>query len=150
MIGVMEESFGTAVRAYRDEDRAAVVEVWRSAGLVRSWNDPHKDLERKLAADPEGLLVAVEDGVVVGTVMAGYEGHRGWIQYLGVLPHRQRSGVGRILVEAAIGSLRARGCPKVNLQVRRTNRPVAEFYARLGFVEDDVLSMGLRLVEDER
>ncbi|CAN5540567.1 GNAT family acetyltransferase [soil metagenome] len=136
------------IRTYNPDDREAVVDVWRKAGLVRTWNDPHRDIDRKVANDPGGFLVPVEDGQFVGAVMAGYDGHRGWIQYLGVDPSRQRSGIGRALVAAAIELLRGRGCPKINHQVRRTNREVIEFYQRIGFSEDDVLSMGLRLIED--
>lgn len=136
------------IRAYRPEDREVVIEVWIAAGLTRPWNDPDKDIDRKLAIDPEGFLVAVESDRVVGTVMAGYEGHRGWIQYMAVHPDFQGSGYGKALVEAAIDLLRARGCPKVNLQVRKSNAVVVDFYKRAGFAEDDVLSMGLRLIPD--
>lgn len=117
--------------------------------MVRPVNDPYRDIDRKLAEDPEGLLVATDGETVIGVVMAGYDGHRGWINYLGVLPGRQREGVGKALVEAAVDLLRARGCPKVNLQVLKKNAGVVQFYERLGFVEDPVLSMGLRLVNDE-
>jgi ribosomal protein S18 acetylase RimI-like enzyme len=137
------------IRSYQEVDRPGVLEVWASSGLTRAWNDPDLDIDRKVAFDPEGFLVAELNGAIIGTVMAGYEGHRGWIQYLGVDPAHQRSGVGRALVEAAIDRLCAQGCPKINLQVRRANRVVIAFYEQLGFVEDDVLSMGLRLVDDE-
>lgn len=126
-----------------------MVSVWGASGLVRPVNDPYRDIDRKLAEDPEGLLVATDGETVIGVVMAGYDGHRGWINYLGVLPGRQREGVGKALVEAAVDLLRARGCPKVNLQVLKKNAGVVQFYERLGFVEDPVLSMGLRLVNDE-
>ena len=136
------------VRAYRNDDREAVVALWQEAGLVRSWNDPYRDIDRKVATDAAGFLVAEARGAVVGVVIAGYEGHRGWIQYLGVLPGRQREGIGRALIEAAVELLRERGCPKVNLQVRRSNAGVVAFYERLGFQEDEVTSMGLRLEKD--
>ncbi len=84
----------------------------------------------------------------MGAVMAGYEGHRGWINDLGVLPERQGQGIGRALVEAAVALLRSRGCPKVNLQALRINAEAIAFYEALGFREDDVPSMGLRLIED--
>jgi ribosomal protein S18 acetylase RimI-like enzyme len=137
------------VRRYADADRERVVQVWRTAGLLRPVWDPYRDIDRKLACDPGGLLVADREGVVVGAVMAGYDGHRGWINYLGVDPAHQREGVGRALVDAAVEYLRDLGCPKVNLQVRRTNSGVVRFYEALGFGEDDVLSMGKRLVGDE-
>jgi ribosomal protein S18 acetylase RimI-like enzyme len=137
------------VRIFREADRQGVVSMWQAAGLVVPWNDPYRNIDRKLQIDPEGFLVAEINGKVVGAVMGGYDGHRGWINYLGVDPSRRREGVGRALVEAAVGLLRSRGCPKVNLQVRRTNREVVAFYEALGFVEDDVLSMGLRLIRDD-
>ncbi len=137
------------IRAYVPDDREAVVAVWRAAGLIRPVNSPYRDIDRKLAVDPEGFLVAVDNESVVGTVMAGYDGHRGWINYMGVDPIRHREGVGRALIEAAVELLRGRGCPKVNLQVFRHNSGAIEFYERIGFVEDSLISMGLRLVQDE-
>ena len=136
------------VRRFKRTDREEVVTVWDAAGLLRPWNDPYRDIDRKLAVDPEGFLVAETEGAVVGAVMVGYDGHRGWIQYLAVHPDHQRTGVGKQLLEVGISELRSRGCPKINLQVRRSNKAVIEFYERHGFLEDDVLSMGLRLVED--
>lgn len=82
-------------------------------------------------------------------VMAGYEGHRGWINYLAVAPHLQRSGFGLEIMAHAEAVLRSLGCPKINLQVRRTNLAVIEFYTRAGYTDDDVVSMGKRLVTDE-
>jgi len=137
------------IRQYRPEDRQGVIEVWKNAGLIRPQNDPSRDIDRKLAYDPEGFLVAEEQGKVIGVVMAGYEGHRGWLQYLGVDPAHQGNRIGRQLVEAAVELLRQRGAPKVNLQIRTTNAKVIAFYEHLGFRLDEVASMGLRLVEDE-
>jgi ribosomal protein S18 acetylase RimI-like enzyme len=77
--------------------------------------------------------------------MAGYDGHRGWINYLGVAPPWQRRGIVRRLMEAAGARLRAPGCPKINLLVRHTNEAAASFYERLGYRRDAVLSMGKRL-----
>ena len=85
---------------------------------IRPWNDPRTDIERKLRVDPELFLVAVEEDLVVGSVMAGYEGHRGWINYLAVDPSRRRQGLGTRLMDEAEGLLAERGCPKINLQIR--------------------------------
>jgi ribosomal protein S18 acetylase RimI-like enzyme len=145
----MLTSMPVEVRSYQPPDREAVVAVWRAAGLVRPVNDPYRDIDRKLAVDPAGFLVALDGGKIVGTVMAGYDGHRGWINYMGVDPNNHRQGVGRALIEAALTLLRTRGCPKVNLQVFRANQGAVEFYGSLGFVEDNVMSMGFRLVNDE-
>ena len=130
-------------------DEEAVVALWERCGLTRPWNDPRKDIRRKMAVQPDGFLIGVVDGAIAATVMVGYEGHRGWIQYLGVDPRRQREGLGRAIMAEAERLLRAKGCPKINLQVRTSNAGVIEFYKRLGFVMDDVVSMGKRLERDE-
>ena len=69
-----------------EADRDAVIELWRRCDLVRAWNDPHRDIDRKLARDPDLLLVGERDRVVVAAVMVGYDGHRGWVNYLAVDP----------------------------------------------------------------
>src|SRR5262249_2028601 len=86
------------VRPFQVADADEVIALWHRAGLARPWNDPRRDIERKLLVQPELFLVAVLDGGVVGTVMAGYDGHRGWINYLGVDPDHQRRGIGRALM----------------------------------------------------
>jgi len=137
-----------AIRPYdssRDED--TVIDLWRRCDLVVPWNDPRRDIEAKLAFQPDLLLVAEREGVVVGSVMAGYEGHRGWINYLAVEPRLRRCGVGRRLMEAAEALLHPLGCQKVNLQVRSGNHSAVEFYRRLGYSVDDVVGMGKRLDE---
>ncbi len=136
------------LRPYQPSDEFAVVALWHECGLVRPQNDPHQDIARKLRVNPEWFLVADLHGRIVGTVMAGYEGHRGWINYLAVNPALQRGGLGRRLLEEAERLLRAAGCPKINLQVRSDNGAVVAFYRRLGFREDKVLSFGKRLVQD--
>ena len=95
------------------------------------------------------FLVGLLGGRVIGTVMAGYEGHRGWINYLAVGPGHRRGGFGRRLMEEAERLLRAVGCPKINLQVRTSNTEVLAFYRRLGFVQDDAVSLGKRLEHDQ-
>ena len=136
------------IRAYDPADEAAVIALWERCGLTRPWNDPRKDIARKLAVRPDHFLVAVVDGVVVGTVMAGYDGHRGWVNYLGVDPDHRRQGIGRALMAEAERLLRLEGCPKINLQVRTGNTDAIEFYRRIGFTVDDVLNMGKRLEHD--
>jgi len=137
------------IRCFALEDEQAVIALWERCGLTRPWNDPRKDIRRKMAVQPDGFLIGVVDGAIAATVMVGYEGHRGWIQYLGVDPRRQREGLGRAIMAEAERLLRAKGCPKINLQVRTSNAGVIEFYKRLGFVMDDVVSMGKRLERDE-
>ena len=136
------------IRAFQPADEEAVITLWRACGLVASQNDPRADIRRKLAVAPELFLVGTLDGEVVATVMAGYEGHRGWINYLAVSPRCQRGGLGREMMARAEEMLRARGCPKINLQVRSTNAAVLAFYRRIGFAMDDVVSLGKRLMSD--
>ncbi len=136
------------IRAYRPEDEAAVVALWRQCDLLRPWNDPAKDIRRKLTVRPDLFMVGVVEGNVVASVMAGYEGHRGWLNYLAVAPEHRRHGYGRALVAEAERLLLEAGCPKINLQVRSANRSVIEFYRRLGYGVDEVVSMGKRLEPD--
>ena len=138
-----------SIRAFEEKDQEAVVELWQRCGLVVPWNDPRRDIARKLSVQREGFLVAEEDGALVGSVMAGYDGHRGWLNLLAVAPELQRRGVGRALVERAQQVLGEMGCPKINLQVRASNTEVIAFYERLSFASEDVHSMGKRLQADE-
>ena len=142
----LNETLSTiTVRPFEPADEAAVIALWHACNLVVLWNDPARDIACKMQVNPELFLVAVEGGRVVGTVMVGYDGHRGWINYLGVLPQLRRRGVGRLLMREAEARLRERGCPKINLQVRTSNTEVIEFYKRIGFKEDAVVSFGKRL-----
>lgn len=136
------------IRPFRTEDEAEVVQLWRDCRLVVPQNDPHKDILRKLALQPDLFLVGVIGKKIVASVMAGYDGHRGWLNYLAVAPDRQRAGLGRQMLSEAERRLRALGCPKINLMVRRSNAGVLAFYGKLGFCEDDVVSLGKRLEKD--
>lgn len=136
------------IRPYQPADEEPLLALWRECGLVRPQNDPRKDIARKLRVNPEWFLVAESDGRIVGAVMAGYEGHRGWINYLAVAPERRRGGLGRRLMAEAERLLRAAGCPKINLQVRPDNREVLAFYGRIGFAVEGAISLGKRLEQD--
>jgi ribosomal protein S18 acetylase RimI-like enzyme len=138
------------IRPFQPQDEEAVVSLWRRCGLVRSWNDPRKDIRRKLGVRPEWFLVGLLDEQIVACVMAGYEGHRGWLNYLAVDPEHQRHGLARAIVAEAERLLRAAGCPKINLQIRTSNHGVIEFYRSLGYSTDDVVSMGKRLEHDDK
>lgn len=131
------------------DDEVPVIDLWNRCGLTRAWNDPRKDIARKLRVNPEMFLVGTIDGRIVATVMAGYEGHRGWINYLAVDPDQHRSGLGRALMAEAERLLRQAGCPKINLQVRSSNAEVIDFYKRIGYAVDDVVSLGKRLERDD-
>lgn len=136
------------IRPFREADADAVVALWDAAGLLRPWNDPHRDIARKLAVEDDLFLVAEEDGVIVGSAMAGYDGHRGWVNYLAVRPDHRRRGVGRALMGEAERRLRTHGCPKVNVQVRGGDADAVAFYRSLGYRTDDVVSLGRRLIPD--
>ena len=138
-----------AVRPYAAADEEAVVRLWHTCGLVVPWNDPKREIETKLRFQPDLLLVALCEGRIAGTAMAGYDGHRGWINYVAVAPERRRRGIGRLLMEEAERRLAALGCPKVNLQVRAQNREVMAFYRHLGYEAADLVSLGKRLARGE-
>ena len=137
-----------AIRSFDAADTEAVIALWRACGLVRPWNDPHKDIARKLTAQPELFLVACVDGFTVGSAMVGFDGHRGWVYYLAVAPEMQRRRIGRALIERAEELLLERGCPKFCLMVRRENTAVLAFYRELGFAQDDTVVLGKRLISD--
>lgn len=136
------------IRPFERADAAAVIALWGECALTRSWNDPRKDIARKLTVQPELFLVGVTDGALMASVMAGYEGHRGWMNYLAVAPRFRGRGLGRALVEHVERLLLERGCPKINLQVRASNPGAVEFYRRLGYAQDASISLGKRLIED--
>ena len=134
------------VRRFALADEAAVVELW--SNVFRDdppWNEPRLMIQRKLRVQPELFLVAEVEARVVGTVLAGFDGVRGWIHHLCVEPTLQRLGVGRALVRAAEVGLSALDCPKVNLQVRATNAAVIAFYEAIGYSVEARASLGKRL-----
>ena len=136
------------VRPYIPKDKHKLIALWRSCHLLNPKNDPEKDIGRKLDIKPGWLFVAEEKGAIVGSVMVGYEGHRGWINYLAVAPGYRSKGFGRELMNRAEKELKKVDCPKINLQVRAGNRAVLGFYRRIGYVEDKVVSLGKRLTDD--
>jgi ribosomal protein S18 acetylase RimI-like enzyme len=136
------------IRAFKESDEDQVLSLWRECGLLRPWNDPRKDIARKLRVQRELFLLAVRDGRVTGSAMFGYEGHRGWVSYFCVAAAERRTGLGRLLMREGELRLAALGCPKVNLQVRADNLAAVGFYRALGYAEDAVVSLGKRL-EDE-
>ncbi|MCP5381737.1 MAG: GNAT family acetyltransferase [Kordiimonadaceae bacterium] len=126
-------------------DQDEVINLWRDCGLLRAQNDPYEDIKRKINHSPELFYVGRKNGKIIATVMAGYEGRRGWINLLAVEPSEQKSGYVREIMNHAEQKLGERGCIKVNLQIRQTNKQAICFYQSLGYAEDLVLSMGKRL-----
>ncbi len=137
------------IRPYQTSDYSVVLSLWRDCDLIVSHNNPEKDIARKLRVNPEWFLVGDIKGTVVATCMVGYEGHRGWINYLAVSPSEQRKRYASQMMARAEELLREAGCPKINLQIRATNRRVILFYEQLGFQLDNVICMGKRLERDE-
>ena len=137
------------IRGYRADDENAVVALWQACDLTRPWNDPHRDIARKCAAQPELFRIGTVAGVVVASAMVGYEGHRGWLNYLAVAPAERGRGHGRAMMADAERLLTALGCPKLNLQMRRSNETAIGFYRAIGYADDDVISFGKRLIVDE-
>jgi ribosomal protein S18 acetylase RimI-like enzyme len=136
------------IRAYEETDREEVISLWKECGLVVPQNDPVRDIDRKLKVDPDLFLVGVSGSSVVATVMGGYEGHRGWINYLAVKPSEQRKGYGQAIMSAVEALIKEKGCPKINLQVRTSNEAVIAFYSAIGYSDDNVVGLGKRLEHD--
>ncbi len=134
------------IRAYREADEAGVVALWRVVfPEAPAHNRPADDIRHKLAVQRDLFLVAEAGGAIVGSAMAGFDGHRGWVHYVAVHPDARRAGVGSQLMREVERRLRAVGCPKWNLQVRADNGAVVDFYRSLGFEVEDRISMGKRL-----
>ena len=137
------------IRVFRQDDFEEVITLWERCDLLRPWNDPEMDIERKLNHDPDLFLVAEVGGEVVGSVMGGYDGHRGSAYYLGVHPDYRGRGIANALVNRLEKKLIARGCPKINLMVRAENDAVVSMYEKLGYEISDTLLLGKRLIEDQ-
>jgi ribosomal protein S18 acetylase RimI-like enzyme len=134
------------IRTYMESDEAAVAALWREVFPdAPPWNEPEADIRRKLAVQRDLFFVAVEGDELVGTALAGYDGHRGWVYYVAVEPSRRRRGIGAALMRRVEEELAAIGCPKLNLQVRASDREAVAFYEGLGYVVEERVSMGKRL-----
>ena len=137
------------IRPFKLEDKNSVVELWKICRLTRPWNNPEKDIERKLNVQSEMFLVLEIQGSIIGSVMAAYDGHRGVINYLAVHPGYQKKGYGKILMTHVEQELLNKGCPKINLLVRSDNLNVKRFYKGLHYdQQDDVKVFGKRLIPD--
>lgn len=136
------------IRPFGIDDQDALIRLWQDCGLVVPHNNPRRDIERKLQARPDWFLVGIAEDSLIASVMIGYDGHRGWINYLAVSPKFQRMGYASQLMRFAERTLSQAGCPKLNLQIRSSNLAVQQFYAKLGYTTDSVVSMGKRLILD--
>lgn len=133
------------IRPIRDGEDEAVVALWTACGLTRPWNDPRQDLRLARDGATSTVLVAAEDEQVVGSIMVGFDGHRGWVYYLAVDPDRRGRSLGRELMAAAEAWLSDRGAPKIQLMVRADNTAALGFYERLGLERQTVVVLGRRL-----
>ncbi len=136
------------IRPFQTEDEDALVALWKMCELTVPWNNPHKDIARKLQVQPELFLVGILDSNLIATVMGGYDGHRGWINFLAVHPDFRENGYGQEIMNSVETKIREMGCPKINLQIPTGNDKIASFYQNLGFTNDHVVSMGKRLEAD--
>ncbi|MCU4351023.1 MULTISPECIES: GNAT family acetyltransferase [Acinetobacter] len=136
------------IRQFIQSDLEDVIHLWEICGLTRPWNNPELDIFRKLVQQDDLFLVAIKDEQLIAVLMGGYDGHRGWMNYLAVHPQHQRLGIATALVQQLEKRLIARGCPKLQLLVRQDNLDVQTFYEELGYEEVDVVCMGKRLIQD--
>lgn len=137
-----------SIKPFQPDNEADVIALWHACGLTRPWNDPAADIARKQTTQPELFFVGSLSKRIVGTAMAGFDGHRGWVYYLAVAPDMHKRGIGRALMNRVEQALTELGCPKINLQIRAENEVVTNFYRALGYQVDPVVSMGKRLIED--
>jgi ribosomal protein S18 acetylase RimI-like enzyme len=138
------------VRSYRDSDESGVVALWTVVFPDDPpWNEPRLVIRRKRAVQSDLFLVATRDSEILGTVLAGFDGCRGWVHHLAVAPRVRRTRIGSALMREAAAHLRALGAPKVNLQVRASNEDAVRFYESLGFEVEDRVSMAQLLQLDE-
>ena len=137
------------IRPFKEGDEEALVSLWNISKLTVPWNNPYKDIARKLKVQAELFLVGYLEDKLIGSGMAGYDGHRGWINYFAVHPDFQARGYGKQLMDNVENGLRELGCPKINLQIREGNDKVFSYYQKLGFVEEKRINMGKRLEDDQ-
>lgn len=137
------------IRPYRPSDQEGLICLWQACDITRPWNDPSRDIVRKQEVQPELFLVALLDDALVGSLMGGYDGHRGWAYYLAVLPEHRHKGIASRLMEALETALKAMGCPKINLMVRTDNTAAHDFYEHIGYTYQEVVTRGKRLIVDD-
>ena len=137
------------IRPFKEGDEEALVSLWNICKLTVPWNNPYKDIARKLKVQAELFLVGYLEDKLIASVMAGYDGHRGWINYFAVHPDFQARGYGKQLMDNVENGLRELGCPKINLQIREGNDKVFSYYQKLGFVKEKRIFMGKRLEDDQ-
>jgi ribosomal protein S18 acetylase RimI-like enzyme len=146
---VQKEKMVIKIRSILKEDIEKITFLWGECGLVVPWNNPKKDFLRKLDHGPDLFLVGEIEGDIVASVMYAYDGHRGNVNYLAVLPKFRKNGIGKQLMKEVENRLTNLGCPKINLLIRDTNVDVLKFYEALGYKTDPVICVGKRLIPDD-
>ena len=136
------------IRQYEEKDEKGVIALWQECNLLRPWNNPERDIQRKLKVDRELFLVGSIGDKIIASVMGGYEGHRGWVNYLAVDPSCRKKGIARKIMSEIEAKLISIGCPKVNLQVRAENTEAMAFYEKIGYGNDNVVGYGKRLIKN--
>ena len=136
------------ITIFEDKHRAQVIDLWEKCNLIKSWNDPNKDIDRKLKVNDSLFLIVEFNKVIIGSAMIGYDGHRGSLYYLAVDPKHQRKGVGEMLMKEIEKRLIEVGCPKINIFIRNSNIEVKEFYQSINYEEQNCLVYGKRLIPD--
>lgn len=135
---------------FEERFRKDVIDLWDTCDLTRPWNDPDRDIDRVLSHQTGKIFLLIERDQLAGSVMVGYDGHRGSVYYLSVHPDLQKKDLGRRLMIHSEDYLKSLGCPKLNLNVRTTNLPVIGFYDRLGYENDEVVTLSKRLISDQK
>ena len=143
-----KSSSNFAIRQFVPNDTNRVIFIWEQCDLVRNWNNPNFDIQRKLNFQKELFFVGLLNDEIIATAMFGYDGHRGWLNYFAVLPNFQKRGFGKKLMTFGEMVLIEKGCPKLNLQIRNDNTKAINFYQKVGYKEDAAVSFGKRLIED--
>ena len=136
-------------RKFKKSDTEAVIKLWKKCKLIVPWNDPFKDINRKLSIKDNLFIIGEMNKHIIASAMAGYDGHRGYIYYLAVLPEYQKKGIGSSLLSIIEKKLLKVGCPKINLFVRNTNIRVKAFYKMNDYEIQDSQIYGKRLIKDD-
>ncbi len=135
------------IRSFEDGDEEALIALWEACGLTRPWNDPRADIALARSTASADILIGVQNGGIIASAMAGFDGHRGWVYYVAVHPNAQGTGAGRKIMQAAETFLSTYGCPKAELIIRGSNKPVADFYEAIGYKKEDRLLFAKWLTE---
>jgi ribosomal protein S18 acetylase RimI-like enzyme len=146
---LLNTPFPSVIVPFEESDIESIVSLWAACDITRAWNDPYKDIARKLTVQPELFLVVRDGRLVIATIMGGFDGHRGWINYLAVAESHRGQGLARRLMAEVEQRMQAMGCPKMNLMVRQGNDATIAFYEHLGYSVEKAITFGKRLISDE-